>query len=65
MTRHPWDEAPPDGPCYCVECGEPVEDDRRVYGWPTCHACLAPPEPLPIRLIKSRGAEADDTGDRR
>lgn len=45
---HPWDEDPPVGPCYCVECGKPVEDDRRVYGWPTCYACLPPPAPLPI-----------------
>jgi len=38
----------------CVECGEPVEDERVIYARPTCFACLPPPEPLPeTRPIQS------------
>lgn len=34
----------------CVQCGRPVEEQRRppAYGHPTCYACLPPPEPLPV-----------------
>lgn len=54
MTKHPWDQAPPPNePCYCCECGQSVEEARRVYGWPICYACLPPPEPLPICAIRS------------
>ena len=30
----------------CVQCGSVVEDGRRCYATPICHACLPPPEPL-------------------
>lgn len=32
----------------CVKCGGPCTSDRWVYAHPTCHACLPPPEPLPV-----------------
>ena len=35
-------------PMLCVQCSMPVEDDRRCYAHPTCHACLPPAPQLPI-----------------
>lgn len=31
----------------CARCGEPVEEDRRCFAAPECHACLPPPPDLP------------------
>ena len=32
----------------CRRCGAPSERDRWCYAIPMCHACLPPPEPLPV-----------------
>lgn len=34
-------------PVACRQCSKPVEDGRRYYAVPTCHACLPPPPQLP------------------
>lgn len=33
-------------PVPCARCARPVEEARRCYATPTCHACLPPPPPL-------------------
>lgn len=38
----------------CVQCRGAVEEVRVCYAYPTCYACLPPPEPLPIVEIKKR-----------
>lgn len=38
----------------CRQCGAPVELDREHWATPMCHACLAPPKPLPVRMPTSR-----------
>lgn len=38
----------------CVQCGKPVEEERRCYAIPTCFACLPPPEPLPVCPVAER-----------
>lgn len=43
----------PRQPVGCAQCGHEVEDDRRDYAVPTCHACLPPPEPLPVNQPRS------------
>lgn len=35
----------------CVRCGQPVEQGREEWAHPTCHACLPPPAPLPVRPL--------------
>lgn len=43
------------GGVWCRQCGGPVEDDRKCYDRPTCHACLPPPAPL--KLVFARDTE--------
>lgn len=37
----------------CRQCGAPVELDREHWATPMCHACLAPPRPVPVRMPSS------------
>jgi len=37
----------------CKQCGKhEVEDERVCYATPVCYACLPPPSPLPVRVLK-------------
>lgn len=37
----------------CRQCSAPVDPDREHWATPMCHACLAPPGPLPVRMPSS------------
>jgi hypothetical protein len=43
---------PTKGVVLCTQCRQPVEYARECYFTPMCYACLPPPEPLPIAVVR-------------